>query len=314
MLFKRNNQLLQAGLSIQRNAVAVTLVKWNKDQTTPELVDFAINAVSTDSSLDDELNQLSRQFRLSKTPCVCVMEPGSYSLLQVETPEVHADELRAALKWKVGDLIDFHIDDATIDLFELPISARNGATKMMNVVAARTSLIQRLVDLLHARNIEPRAIDIVELALNNIDRIEMTAQDEPRAVMHLLPENVYIEVSDQKLLYLSRNISAEIDQPNINTGTDGAHWNNEAGYETLILEMQRSMDYYESHYGKGPASEMRIYQRPGGDDTFVDYAREQLPFRVVTSTLSDTLPGAERIDEKDLPTLLPAIGAALRAA
>ena len=91
-----------------------------------------------------------------------------------------------------------------------------------------------------------------------------------------------------------------------------SYGNNE--FDVLSLEMQRSMDYYESHYGRGPADEMRVFQEIGEDHAFVEYARTQLPFRVEMLDLNDYISGVARIDQDDLPDYLPALGGALRAA
>jgi len=243
------------------------------------------------------------------------MEPGSYSLLQVESPNVKADEMRAALQWKIKDMIDFHVDEATIDLFELPLTARSGSgsVKMLNVVVARSALIRRRVELLHAADIEPRAIDITELALRNVAQACMRGESTTHAAMYLLPHNVYIEIADCDSLYLSRNIETSLAQLASSSGSDGSSWS-DSSHEMLSLEMQRSMDYYESQYGNGPAAEMRIFQKIDNDDTFVDFARQQLSFKINTESIQDFIPGIEQLEEHMLPDCLPAIGAALRAA
>src|SRR5690606_31362999 len=52
--------------------------------------------------------------------CTTLMGPNDYQLLLVEAPDVEATELRAAIRWRIKDLIDFHIDDAVIDVVEIP--------------------------------------------------------------------------------------------------------------------------------------------------------------------------------------------------
>ncbi|MEM7293100.1 MAG: hypothetical protein AAF420_06865, partial [Pseudomonadota bacterium] len=234
-------------------------------------------------------------------------------------PNVNPEEMKSALRWKVKDLIDFHIDDATIDVFPMPASARSGSAPMINAVVARTSLIQQRVDLLHSLDIEPEAIDITELALHNITRTTLEQDSVPIAAMYLLPDNVYIEVSDPGALYLSRNIAASLDQLSEMPVADDNGWqttdyDSTSNAEMLSLEMQRSMDYFESHYGKGPANDMRMFQSIGEDNQFIDALGRDLPFRVRKESLSEAIPGVGNINTADLTHYLPAIGAALRAA
>ncbi len=310
-LFGKAKQPLQAGLSIRDDNLAVALIKRDRSNR-PQLLEAASLSVSPGSHVEEALESIKKQFRLHKIPCVYVMEPSSYSLLQVESPNVKADEMKSALRWKIKDMIDFHVDDATIDLFEIPATALPGSTKMLEVVVARTALIQRRVDMLHAANIEPRAIDITELALRNVSLACIQGESTTHAAMYLLPQNVYIEIADCNSLYLCRNIETSLAQLTPVDG-GGSNWA-ESSHEVLSLEMQRTMDYYESQYGKGPASEMRIFQKIDNHDDFVNFARQQLSFKINTDSIHDSIPGIEQLEEDMLPNCLPAIGAALRAA
>ena len=65
------------------------------------------------------LQKLVKKHDLDRFPCVSSMDLGDYNLLSVEPPEVPPAELSAALRWRVKDLIDFSIDDAVIDAFQV---------------------------------------------------------------------------------------------------------------------------------------------------------------------------------------------------
>ena len=311
-MFKKPKQSIQAGLSVLGDHLTVAVVKHEKNKQ-PQLVDTLDLPINADSGLKEQLEKASKQLKLNKVPCICVMEPGSYSLLQVESPNVNTEELKSALRWKIKDLIDFHIDDATLDVFELPVSTRTGSTKMTNVVVARSALIKDQVEALHSAGIEPVAIDITELALRNIAHTDPELNAEPCTTMYALPDNIFIEVTDSQLLYLSRNIEAQFHQLSAPVDDEFSGWGDSSGFEMLNLEVQRSMDYYESHYGRGAASELRIYKHSDSDDGFIEYAREQLPFRISTVPLNNIVSDVESIDKTILPGYLPAVGAALRA-
>jgi MSHA biogenesis protein MshI len=64
------------------------------------------------------LPEWAKRYAIKRAPCIGVMTPNSYQLLLVEAPPVPDAELRSAVRWKVQDLIDFHIDDAIVDVFE----------------------------------------------------------------------------------------------------------------------------------------------------------------------------------------------------
>ena len=75
-----------------------------------------------------------KQYGLSKQTCTTVMELNDYSILSIEAPDVPSVELRAAIRWQIKDLIDFHIDDAVIDVFDAPASGASGKKNNLYVV------------------------------------------------------------------------------------------------------------------------------------------------------------------------------------
>lgn len=77
--------------------------------------------------------------RADRAPTVSVLDPSGYRLPLVEAPDGPPAELRAAVRWRVKSLIDFHIDDAVIDLFEIPSHARGGPTRIQRVRCQRRS-------------------------------------------------------------------------------------------------------------------------------------------------------------------------------
>ena len=54
-------------------------------------------------------------------------------------------------------------------------------------------------------------------------------------------------------LYVSREFKIGVGQLGLATGED------ESVYESLLLELQRSLDYFESYYGMGTVTDLRIY-------------------------------------------------------
>ena len=91
-----------------------------------------------------------------------------YRLLLVEAPDVPADELRAAVRWRIKDLIDFHIDDAVIDVFEMPPHARGGPQRMMYAVTAKAEVVKREIERIESAGLKLGVVDIPELSLRNI--------------------------------------------------------------------------------------------------------------------------------------------------
>ena len=87
-----------------------------------------------------------RDHGLAGATCVGVLSPEQYSLRLVDAPEVSRAELGAAARWLIGDLVDFSVDDAVIDFFEVPQQTSRGRPNRIYVVAAEARVVQRTVD------------------------------------------------------------------------------------------------------------------------------------------------------------------------
>lgn len=113
------------------------------------------------------LQRFVRQRELRRVPCTGLLRHGDYSLILVDTPDVPPSEIRAAMRWQVKEMIDFHIDDAVIDVFEVP-ERDDRSTRRLYAVVARRSKITQLIDLMALVGLNLGVIDIPELALRNL--------------------------------------------------------------------------------------------------------------------------------------------------
>ena len=138
-----------------------------------------------------------------------MLEPAGYRLLLVEAPDVPADELRAAVRWRVKDLIDFHIDDAVIDVFEMPPHARGGPRKMMYAVTAKAEIVKREIDRIEAAGLELAVVDIPELSLRNIATL-LESDQRGAALLYLSERRSTLLLVRQGVLYLARYIETGV--------------------------------------------------------------------------------------------------------
>ena len=286
--------------------IAMASIRRGKD-LPPSLELCAFQPGQGDST---DLKKLVKANDLDRAVCISVMELGSYSLLQVEAPEVPADELRAAIRWRVKDLIDFHIDDAVIDVFEVP-DDKGAGKKTMYVVAAKAALVkQRIKDLMQA-GLQLEVLDIPELALRNI--AAMLPDDvNGVALVYIEQSEGLITITRKETLYLSRRIRF-----GYNSLPDTAiHGNDqeaiEGWFNSIIIEVQRSLDYYESHFSQPQVSGLVI--APGSKEVpgMAEYMSVQLglPARLLdVNTLIDV---TTVLDRQAQSQCLLAIGTALR--
>lgn len=203
-----------------------------------------------DSAQDEQavLAALARDHRLARRRVTTMLAPGEYSLLPTEAPDVPTDELRAAVRWRIKDLIDFHIDDAVIDVFALPGEAVPGRARSMMAVATRHETVRRYIDMLENASMALEVVDIPEMAQRNLARL-LDADTQGVVVISFGEHSGLLTVTRQGELYMSRNLDIGLAQ--MDASSDFA-----PPYERIALEVQRSLDYYDSHFRQAPISEI----------------------------------------------------------
>ncbi len=190
------------------------------------------------------LAPLANSRDLSRAAVSAVLSTDEYQLVQIEAPDVQPDELRGAVRWKLKDIISFPPSEAVVDVFEIPEQARYVESRMIYAVAARADAVQRVVDLIKPRVRGFDVIDIPEMCLRNI--AALLPQDEQGVALIALGETfVQLTLTCRGVLYLARRIDL-----GRRVGAPTAAAAAEFDVASLALELQRSLDYYESHYDR----------------------------------------------------------------
>ena len=295
-------------VSVCPNPQGIAVAGIRRGKEVPPSLELCAFHSSEESGPD--LKKLIKTQNLDRALCVSVMELGTYSVMQVEAPEVQPDELRAAVRWRVKDLIDFHIDDAVIDVFEVPADKATGKKKMY-VVAAKSEVVRQRIDSLVAAGLQLEVIDIPEMALRNIAAL-LPEDINGVALVYIEQNEGLITVTRQETLYLSRRIRFGYNS----LPETAVHGNDQEAVEgwldSIVIEVQRSLDYYESHFSQPQVSGLVI--TPGSKEIpgMAEYLAGQLglPARLLdVNTLIDV---AMDIDGQVQSQCMLAIGTALR--
>lgn len=253
------------------------------------------------------IGDLVRNLGASGEPLNVVLSGNDYQLLLVDAPRVDSDELRAAVRWRVKDLIDFHIDDAVFDVFAVPGQQnRPRGQALMYAVAARARKIQTLVDCIRQASLQLDVIDIRELAMRNL--AALTDHDVRGVVMLQLGDSGgLLTISHQHELYMTRQLDLEMD---LEVGE--TYSGESALFQQLLLEIQRSIDYYSSHFAQPAPVALSILPGYERASELGDWLDDQLDQDVEVFDLTrhmdcETAPESDGIDMR-----LMAIGGALR--
>jgi MSHA biogenesis protein MshI len=252
--------------------------------------------------LRNVLQQMANRHGLGRARCTTVLAPNEYTLLLTEAPQVPREERRAAVRWRIKDLIDFPIEDATLDVFDVPAAA--GQAHSVYVVAARSAAIQRVVDLCDELAIALDVIDIPEMAQRNL--AGLLPEDAAGVVLLTFgADHGLITVTRKGELFMSRRLE-------IGANALARSPNPTAYFDQIVLEVQRSLDYFDSHFRQAPIGHVVVVPPPVALPGLIDFLNGNLNLRASEMDL------AARLDCE--PALLPvlqehcltALGAALR--
>ncbi len=298
--------------SICVGARGLAMAKVRREANLPPVLEQALFQPAESS--DDwamALPRLVKAEQLDRAVGITTLELGSYALVLVEAPDVKPDELRAAIRWRIRDLIDFHIDDAVVDAFEVPQKNPTGQNRMMYAVVARANDVRALIDQLTRAGLRLEVVDIPELALRNIASL-LPEDSGGLALLHLGAQRGLIVITRQQKLYMSRRIETGLSALPDTAIHAGDRDTIEDWLDRIIIEIQRSLDYYDRHFSETPVSSVVVCPTGREIPGMAAYMNEQLGIPARMLDVNGIIDCETPLDEATQADCLLAIGAALR--
>lgn len=254
------------------------------------------------------LRSLRRSRPLHRHRCVAVLPRAHYQMVPLDAPDVPRDEWAQAIRWRLKDSVEFPVDDAAVQLLELPHDAGHRRQPQLLAVAAPRQPLSDLVRAAEEAGTPWTAIDVAETALRNICALVATPA-QVLALLHLGPSQGALVITAGDELVLSRPIALDLQQ--LQTADDGLRL---AAFDRAGLELQRTLDNFERQFNH--LSLARLMVSPGTvTEPLCAHLRELLYVPVAALDPGAALDIAAVPELANLETLgayLGAIGAALR--
>jgi MSHA biogenesis protein MshI len=254
--------------------------------------------------------RVAKELHCNRYQCATVLRPDEYRVLQVEAPNVPQAELKSAIRWRIKDMVDYLVDDATIDLLDIPPEDGSGGGRghLMYAVAARNEVIQARIKEFENARIPLSVIDIPETAQRNIAALY---ESEERGVPLLMFGDAFglLTINFRSELYLARRMEIGLEQIRASTGTA-----REGTLNRILVELQRTFDHFERQYRF--ISVNRFLLGPEPQDTgLLDFLSANLGLRVERVDLTEKLAveGEALSRPSDQWELFYLIGASLRS-
>ena len=255
------------------------------------------------------LEKLRKNARISASQCITLLGPDEYQMLQVEAPNVPAEELKTAIRWRIKDSLNYSVDEAAVDVLKIP--ARNaGADHPQSVyaVAAHNDTVKKHLALFERAKIDLRVIDIPEMAQRNIAGL-FEESGRGLALLSIDDSGGMLTITGGGELYLARRMEITAGQ------LQDANENLRQQYlERMELELQRSLDYAGRQFSHISIKRLLVSapQQPGLVQLLapgLDVPVEQLELAQVM----DISAVPELADSAYVAQVFLALGAALRS-
>jgi len=247
----------------------------------------------------------SKALHLERWQCLTVLEPKDYQLMLVDAPNVPAAELKKAIRWQVKDMLDYHVDDATIDVLDVPADPGGASRHYMYAVSARNDVIQAYQQRFAAAHIPLSVIDIPETAQRNVASFY---EDGSRgvALLYFARDWGLLTISFQGELYYARRIDIGMSQLR-NVGGVTRH----DLFGRVVLELQRTFDHVDRQYRSVSIGKLLLAPEPE-DIGLREHLDANFDLETGAVALADVLQIEQPMDRETSWKLFPLIGASLR--
>ena len=312
-------------LVLSEEGIAHACIYRNAGQP-PTLQSFHYSAIENRAETSNTLKQFVQKYKCESFPIATTLLPADSTLVMLEKPEVADDELRQAVRWRIKDSLSFDINDAIVDVFEIPGQKERGRTPLVYVTAAEKKLLKQRIQILEDQNIEIESIDIAELVMRNV--AELLPEDQQGvALLKLDANNGVMTLTQNSDLYLARNIDVGYSSLSTQNSSILGEAPNEADglslegsmspdqertLDAIVLEVQRSLDYYESHFAKPAINSLVIAPLPKEFPGVIKYLASALGLQVRLLDLNAVLDMKTPMSQEEQANGFFAIGAALR--
>lgn len=273
------------------------------------------------SDHETTLKQLLAQTNIAKKfPLSTLLDSSNFLLLLMQRPNVNEDELVDTIRWQIKDQLNYPATEAIIEIIDIPGQQERGRQPMVYAIAAHQEILKSSINIFDENKLNLQFIDIPELAQRNISSL-LPEDFIGVALLNLQPNYSLLTITHEGELYLSRVIdigyeNLEKDDEPVTETTGLSLEQSSSDLDTniskIVLEIQRSLDYYESHYGKPTIGNLVIAPLENEIPDLNDQLENELGLVVRSLELDEIIEVDSNLNIELQAKCFGAIGAALR--
>lgn len=235
---------LSVGIAVGTDTVTFCALKKEKDQNA-----LVITSEETVGYKDwgKHFTSWVERHHLTATPAYVAFSLDWYHFLQIDRPAVEDNEMQNALSYSVKDLIGTD-EPLVFDYTDLAVPL--AGNKKINVFAIAYNAVETV-----CRNLLDAGVDLKQISVAELAACELLAySDEPVMVVVQEPgEEVSVNIIKDGHLYVSRRLKGFE-----NLGSFSEEELQMGLTDSLSVQIQRSMDYFESQLRQAPVRKIRL--------------------------------------------------------
>ena len=241
---KKNSAKLTVGVSVSATELHVTAINFGGS----DYVLSSVASVPFDSRkpLETQLSDALRDFDKETCRVSVVLPQEMYHMVQVDKPELPEEDITTALPWTLGELVPFDSSNIVLDYIDYPVQTRTGGKKI-DVFAAEKSSLSALVQSLSKK----KEVKLTHIHAKEVLATEMVPDDDYARLIIIQEPNSepFLMIVRSRAIWLSRRLRGFVKK---STGQEDLAQLS----DMLGLEIQRSMDFYESQLKQPPLKEI----------------------------------------------------------
>ncbi|WP_313953725.1 agglutinin biogenesis protein MshI [Accumulibacter sp.] len=187
----------------------------------------------------DTYSRLCKQLGLDHYHSTTSLRFGEYQFLQVDPPDVPAQEMKEAMRWHIKGMVDFPVEHATLDILE--VSAEEGGStrsRIVFVACAPNQLLAARIQTLQKARIDIEAIDVPETAQRNLS-VLYEPPGRGIAMLGFSDEGGLLTFTCAGELQAFRRLEITLEQL-LRAGAE----ERQTLFDRIVLETQRSLDTF----------------------------------------------------------------------
>lgn len=238
--FRKKSAYQAVGVAVSLDTVTFCALKRNGQR-----VQVAFEETVSFGQWAEHLDKWVAQHGLAGTPTYAAFSIHWYQILQIDRPAVEAEEITSALSWSVKELTGSD-KEMIIDYTDLPVPLAGNAK--INVFALPKEDVESLSKAIFEANLDLKQITVEEIATNELLPVQ---NDAVLSLVQEAGEEICLNIIKDGQLYLSRRLKGfenlgSFSEDELQMGIG----------ESLSVQIQRSMDFYESQLRQAPVRQI----------------------------------------------------------